>query len=96
MIFLDQKFTDDDIPAFKRWLAGMVAAGTPLYLNPTVAKAAIAKGFEEHTHFEITRPMPVYPPLPRMNSEGRCPHCPVAPGRGLRGPASLCNGACFK
>jgi hypothetical protein len=52
-------FTDADIPHFKSWLARLVAAGTPLMLSPSVASAAMKKGFEEHTHFEIIKPIPV-------------------------------------
>lgn len=52
------KFTDADIPAFKRWMKGLVDAGNPLWLTPALAVAATAKGFEEHVHFEINKLMP--------------------------------------
>lgn len=51
-------FSDADIPAFKRMAVGMREAGNPLQLPPSVAAAAIAKGFEEGVHFDITRPIP--------------------------------------
>lgn len=54
----DYEFTDADIPEFKRWMSGLVAAGMPLFLLPVQAEAARAKGFEEHVHFEVRGILP--------------------------------------
>jgi hypothetical protein len=53
-----QGFTDADIPSFKRLFVDMRREGNPLQLPPSVATAAIAKGFEEGVHFDIVRPIP--------------------------------------